>query len=173
MNENEKIDKRTMDDEKTVAKVIDYEKDIAPHRCIGLWACVGSGKNYFAESFITGNAKYGIPQLTVLIITSRKSKVVETLSEFGDEEKLNCRLTNATNEYYFRDKYGYVPDECWKTVLAEDGNTLSRCRCRACGKRASAGQIQLLFVQFAVQPVVGSAAIRRNSATVINAINFL
>lgn len=123
MNENKKIDKCPMNYEKTVANVIDYEKDIAPHRCIGLWACVGSGKNYFAESFITGNAEYGIPQLTVLIITSRKSKVVETLSDFGDEEKLNCRLTNAATERYFMDEYGDVPDECWKTVLAEDGHT--------------------------------------------------
>ncbi len=107
----------------SVADTINYDIDVAPHRCIGLWACVGSGKNYFAESFITGNKKYGIPRLTVMIITSRKSKVIETLSEFKDEEKLNCRLTNAATEYYFIDKYGYVPDECWKTVLAEDGHT--------------------------------------------------
>ena len=118
MEENGKI---VANEKKTVADVIDYAADIAPHRCIGLWAGVGAGKNYFVEGFINGNPDYKIPKLTVLIISSRKSKVVETLSKYDDS--ITCRLTNAANEKYYEEEYGYVPDECWKTVRAEDGCT--------------------------------------------------
>lgn len=46
-----------------------------------IYAGLGSGKNTFAGHLMNGNAEYGIPKKTVLLITSRKAKVVETLSD--------------------------------------------------------------------------------------------
>ena len=67
----------------TVCKVIKYEKDIHPYPLIKLYSGVGSGKSYFATKMITGSEEYEIPEHNVLIITSRRAKVEETLKEMG------------------------------------------------------------------------------------------
>jgi len=70
--------------EKTrICDVIDFEKDIKPFPLVKIYSGVGSGKSYFATKMITGSKEYGIPKQKVLIITSRRSKVEETLKEMG------------------------------------------------------------------------------------------
>lgn len=66
-----------------ICDVIDYKKDIEPYGLIKLYSGVGSGKSYFATKMITGSKEHGIPKQNVLIITSRRSKVEETLKEMG------------------------------------------------------------------------------------------
>lgn len=63
--------------------VLDYEKDIKPFPLIKLYSGVGSGKSYFASKMILGSTEYKIPEQNVLLITSRRSKVEETLKEMG------------------------------------------------------------------------------------------
>lgn len=72
--------------ERTVARVLDYGTDIEPFRYIKIYAGVGSGKTHFACKMITGtnpDDEYTIPEQTVLLITSRRAKVEETLSDMG------------------------------------------------------------------------------------------
>ena len=74
-------------DKKTVCEVLKYEKDIVPYPVIKIYSGVGSGKSYFAGKMITGSEEYGIPEHHVLIITSRRAKVEETLKELDVEVK--------------------------------------------------------------------------------------
>lgn len=62
-------------------EVIDYEREIAPYTLTMIYAGLGSGKNTLAGHFMNGSLQYNLPKLTVLLITSRKAKVVETLSD--------------------------------------------------------------------------------------------
>lgn len=71
------------DEKRTICKVIDYKKDIEPYTLIKIYSGVGSGKSYFASAMMTGSAEYKIPEQNVLLITSRRSKVEETLKELG------------------------------------------------------------------------------------------
>ena len=64
-----------------LSEVIDYEREIAPYSLTMIYAGLGSGKNTFAGYLMNGSTKYNLPKLTVLLITSRKAKVVETLSD--------------------------------------------------------------------------------------------
>jgi hypothetical protein len=66
-----------------ICDVIDYDRDIKPFPLIKIYSGVGSGKSHFAAQMITGSEKYGIPEQNVLIITSRRAKVEETLKEMG------------------------------------------------------------------------------------------
>lgn len=68
----------------TICQTIKYEQDIEPFPLVKIYSGVGSGKSYFATRMITGSQEYGIPKQNVLIITSRRSKVEETLREMGD-----------------------------------------------------------------------------------------
>lgn len=68
-----------------LSNAIDFARDIAPYRWISIWAGVGAGKNSFAEKLISGCPREGIPKMTVLIITSRRAKVLETLSNASRE----------------------------------------------------------------------------------------
>ena len=67
----------------TICDVVKYKKDIEPFTLVKIYSGVGSGKSYFATSMIKGSKKYEIPQHNVLIITSRRAKVEETLKEMG------------------------------------------------------------------------------------------
>lgn len=67
----------------TICDIVKYERDIAPFPLVKIYSGVGSGKSYFASKMITGSKEYGIPEQNVLIITSRRSKVEETLKEMG------------------------------------------------------------------------------------------
>lgn len=66
-----------------ICDVIDYKKDIEPYNLIKIYAGVGSGKSYFASAMMTGSDEYRIPEQSVLLITSRRAKVEETLKEMG------------------------------------------------------------------------------------------
>lgn len=62
-------------------EVIDYEREIAPYTLTMIYAGLGSGKNTLAGYLMNGNEGYNLPKLNVLLITSRRAKVVETLSD--------------------------------------------------------------------------------------------
>ena len=62
-------------------EVIDYEREIAPYTLTMIYAGLGSGKNTLAGYLMNGNEEYNLPKLNVLLITSRKAKEVETLSD--------------------------------------------------------------------------------------------
>lgn len=66
-----------------ICDVIDYDRDIKPFPLVKIYSGVGSGKSHFAAQMITGSKEYGIPEQNVLIITSRRAKVEETLKEMG------------------------------------------------------------------------------------------
>ncbi|MBR2719219.1 MAG: hypothetical protein IKB78_07995 [Clostridia bacterium] len=93
-----------------LSDVLNYQKDIAPYPLSMIYAGLGSGKNQFAGCLMTGNAEKGIPKKTVLLITSRKSKVIETLSDksidiskcIGDSatlEDIVCNTSFGLNPY--------------------------------------------------------------------------
>lgn len=66
-----------------ICDIIDYKKDIEPYNLIKIYSGVGSGKSYFASAMMTGSDEYRIPEQSVLLITSRRAKVEETLKEMG------------------------------------------------------------------------------------------
>lgn len=66
--------------EKFVSNVLNYKEHIEPYRLIKVFAGVGSGKNTFIDNFITGKKEPDIPKKTVLLITSRRAKVDETIT---------------------------------------------------------------------------------------------
>ena len=65
-----------------LSDAITFYGDIAPHRSLHLYAGVGAGKNDLIQKIIAGCPEKGIPRLIVLLITSRKSKVIEMLSKY-------------------------------------------------------------------------------------------
>ena len=102
-----------------LSNVIDYKKHIVPYRLIELVSGVGSGKNYWVENILMKKQR-------VLLITSRKSKVEETIERVGVDNCLNLSIReqktimylfeNDTRygscicnpwqiEYYMKDKY--------------------------------------------------------------------
>ena len=71
-----------------LSKTIVYETDIAPYPFIGIHAGVGSGKNYFTEMLARGHTDpdekghvQHFPKQTILLITSRRSKVNEVQND--------------------------------------------------------------------------------------------
>ena len=71
-----------------LSETITYENDIAPSPFIGIYAGVGSGKNYFVDILARGYTdpdKEGhvqrFPPQTILLITSRRSKVNEAQND--------------------------------------------------------------------------------------------
>lgn len=108
-----------------LSDAIDYKRDIEPNFFVQIFAGVGSGKNYLIESMIKGELE-GCPKQTVLLITSRKAKVQETLTQFkkndeesGRDEALSCaplfldendkELTNHIGRY---GNMNSILDEC-------------------------------------------------------------
>lgn len=80
-----------------LSEVINYKEHIAPYRIIELVSGLGSGKNYWVENILMETAR-------VLLITSRKAKVEETMSRTGVDKCLNlwAREQNAI-EYLWND----------------------------------------------------------------------
>lgn len=74
-----------------VSDVLKYKEHIEPYRLIKIFAGVGSGKNTFTDNFITGKKEPDTPKKTVLLITSRRAKVDETISsiDIADNTVLN------------------------------------------------------------------------------------
>jgi len=71
-----------------LSETIDYERDIEPYPFIGIHAGVGSGKNSFIDSLARGYTEpdrnghvQRFPQQTILLITSRRSKVNEVYND--------------------------------------------------------------------------------------------
>ena len=67
----------------TICDVIKYAQDIQPFPLIKIYSGVGSGKSFFATTMIKGSEEHEIPKHNVLIITSRRIKVEETMKEMG------------------------------------------------------------------------------------------
>ena len=67
----------------TICDVIKYAQDIQPFPLINIYSGVGSGKSFFATTMIKGSEEHEIPKHNVLIITSRRIKVEETMKEMG------------------------------------------------------------------------------------------
>ena len=87
------------EDKLYLSDAIDYNRDIKGNRFVQIFSGVGSGKNTFVEQFIKGNEEMEIPQKTVLIITSRKSKVQETLSD--DDLDITGKIKAKWDSYHF------------------------------------------------------------------------
>ena len=69
------------DEKIRICHILDYKKDIEPFPLVKLYSGVGSGKTTFATRMITGDKECKIPKQNVLIITSRRAKVEETLTD--------------------------------------------------------------------------------------------
>ena len=67
--------------DKYLSEVIDYERDMKQHHFMAIYSGVGSGKNRFIDSFYKEDKDIPNPQMTVLIITSRRAKANEILQE--------------------------------------------------------------------------------------------
>lgn len=93
-----------------LSEVINYKEHIAPYRIIELVSGLGSGKNYWVENILMETAR-------VLLITSRKAKVEETMSRTGVDKCLNlwAREQNAI-EYLWNDdkRYGSCICNNWQ-----------------------------------------------------------
>ncbi len=68
-----------------LSEVINYKEHIAPYRIIELVSGLGSGKNYWVENALMETSR-------VLLITSRKAKVDETMSRTGVNKCLNLSV---------------------------------------------------------------------------------
>ena len=84
---------------KRLSEVINYNEHIAPYRITEIISGVGSGKNYWVENVL-------MPQMRVLLITSRKAKVEETIAKIGVSKCLNLitREDNACDYFFSRDR---------------------------------------------------------------------
>lgn len=102
-----------------LSDAISYETDIAPYRIIEIFAGVGSGKNTLINRFVNGDPKRNIPKMTTLVITSRRAKVDELLSDKeADYAAKVGKWGNMAQELYdegdldkFRDNIRVIPDE--------------------------------------------------------------
>ena len=93
-----------------VADVLDYEHDIAPYKVIKIFSGVGSGKTQVACKLILGDKERRIPRQTVLLITSRRSTVEETLSQMGNRAAGRARAYGNISEDEYADSLGSNAD---------------------------------------------------------------
>lgn len=106
-------------EKQTLTECIDYENEIKGYRCVQIFSGVGSGKNYFVERFIEGDAEHGIPKKTVLIITSRKAKVQEILAD--GKTDIEARVRRQWDEYcYYYDDEEALHDENKVRIISDD-----------------------------------------------------
>lgn len=90
--------------DKTVADVLNYKDDMEAKRFIQIYSGVGSGKNYFIDSFFKGNEEYDIPKKTVLLITSRRAKVDEYQLTDEDADSLSKSIGKWGNMHKVLDR---------------------------------------------------------------------
>ena len=84
-----------------LSDAISYETDIKPYRIIEIFSGVGSGKNTFVNRFVMGDPERKIPQMTVLVVTSRSSKVNEQLADKNVSYAAKIgKWGNMTDEIY-------------------------------------------------------------------------
>lgn len=107
-----------------LSDVIQFSTDIAPHPFVCIWSGVGSGKNTLIENFAKGIQETNIPKPVILLISSRKSKVIETLN--NNSLDFSNKFTNYTNlndiysnEDLSPDHYTYflTPNDPFSTVI--------------------------------------------------------
>ena len=89
-----------------LSEVINYKEHIAPYRIIELVSGLGSGQNYWLENVL-------MEQVRILLITSRKAKIEETISRTGVDKCLNLwtREQNAIECFCKYDFYN-AKDRC-------------------------------------------------------------
>lgn len=97
-----------------LSDTLSYLDDIQPHLLTMLYAGVGSGKNHFINQLITGHTdkrhdgtEVNLDPLYVLLITSRRSKVDELLTE--DDLPIDAKIGNWN---WFRQHFSipaYIP----------------------------------------------------------------
>ena len=105
-----------------ICDILNYETDIEPYPFVKLYSGVGSGKSYFAGKMITGDKKCKIPPHNILIITSRRAKVEETLKDMG--VLITERLTQNGNLNFEVWQAGeYRPFEYEKYLKEIKGNS--------------------------------------------------
>lgn len=78
-----------------LSEKIIFSRDIEPYPFIQLWSGVGSGKNTLIENIANGCPEKEFPKKIVLLISSRKSKVTETLNNGNID--ISNKLTNSAN----------------------------------------------------------------------------
>ena len=82
------LERIAMDNEEKVylSHVIDFKRDIEPYTVTEIIAGVGTGKNQFIKELIEGKIANCPENLKVLLVTSRKAKVKESLELIDDDE---------------------------------------------------------------------------------------
>ncbi len=106
-----------------VSDVLNYKEHIEPYRLIKIFAGVGSGKNTFIESFIKGDKEPEIPQKTVLLITSRRAKVDETISKMDIETKEALKKWEKIHRVISYDNEKYENNNQYKIIPSIDKKT--------------------------------------------------
>jgi len=114
-------------EKKRVADLIDVERDLLSHGVTAIYAGVGAGKNSFVEGYHDGDVDYeGLSEkYKVLLITSRKAKVLETKAntdnfltdlrrfpniDFEEIERINQSIvcTNAHIQRIIEHEYTHI-----------------------------------------------------------------
>ena len=90
-----------------LSDVIDYNRDIKPYPIVQIYSGVGSGKNTYIEKLIKGEIDNAPKGLKVLLITSRRAKVDETLSYYDGESSLEifCKKIGVNGNILVRRWY--------------------------------------------------------------------
>lgn len=97
-----------------LADTIDYDRDIAPYQFIKLFSDVGSGKNMLIDFLIQGkhfkhNNGTLVPPQNVLLITSRRTKADETLSnKYVKYDPYIGSLDDLSANWFYDDEDEYV-----------------------------------------------------------------
>ena len=111
-----------------LSKIIDYDRDIAPHRFINIVAGVGSGKTTFINNLIKGNEiKHQdgtlVKRQAILLIESRRSKVDEQL-----RSKSAFYASKAYNDsfriWYANDEEARVYEENFERIRVGDPSSV-------------------------------------------------
>ena len=111
-----------------LTEIIDYDRDIDPHRFISIVAGVGSGKTTFIDNLIKGNVlkhQDGTPvkRQAILLIESRRSKVDEQL-----RSKNAFYASKAYNDsfriWYANDEEARVYEENFERIKVGDPSSI-------------------------------------------------
>ena len=111
-----------------LTEIIDYDRDIDPHRFISIVAGVGSGKTTFIDNLIKGNVlkhQDGTPvkRQAILLIESRRSKVDEQL-----RSKNAFYASKAYNDsfriWYANDEEARVYEENFERIKGGDPSSI-------------------------------------------------
>ena len=107
-----------------LSDALNFQTDIAPYPFIRLWAGVGAGKNHLIHNLINGCPKKGFPRFIVLLISSRKSTILETLNDEnldasryftnqGNIHDIMCNTSHSLQDYC----YEFEPEDNWPRAI--------------------------------------------------------